>query len=145
MDVFETDGISGLPVGLPTRLTFVYDADGTLRGEVTYIVGHLLGRLSCSMCDISHGPLGRRKAWIAWANALAGHGIEVVTLHRDELNASLSTVIAGHFPVAVATYSDGTERVVLNKMQLEACEGKVALLNTALASVGLIPEGLPVS
>lgn len=36
----------------------VYDADHTLAGEVAYVVGKLLGRRHCALCDVTH-PLAR--------------------------------------------------------------------------------------
>jgi hypothetical protein len=130
----------------PQRLTFVYDADGTLRGEVTYVVGHLLGRLECAMCDISHSPLGRRKTWIAWVNRLASHGIEIETLHRNDLAtthyAELGACIAGRFPCATATGADGSHQFVLGKDELESCSGKLEPLIDLLEKAGLIPSNL---
>ena len=35
------------------RLLVVYDADATLVGEITYIVGHALGLRECAACDIT--------------------------------------------------------------------------------------------
>jgi hypothetical protein len=150
MDISETSS-AGAPqpgpvshgaVTFPNRLTFVYDADGTLRGEVTYIVGHLLGRLSCSMCDISHGPLGRRKSWTAWVQALAVHQVEVVTAHRDELDPDVEACLRGKFPAVVATTISDTHRFVqkvMDKAQLEACQGRVDLLAAHLVAAKIIP------
>ncbi len=42
------------PVRHVVRLIGVYDADGTLRGELGYWVGARLGRRHCSLCDITH-------------------------------------------------------------------------------------------
>jgi hypothetical protein len=129
----------------PSRLTFVYDADGTLRGEVTYIIGHLLGRLSCSMCDISHGPLGQKKTWASWAAALAAHDIEVVTTHRDELTPEVAACLNGNFPAVVATTIGESNQAVMkvvkvmDKAELEACQGRVDLLAAHLVAAGIVP------
>ena len=42
------------------RLTFVYDADGTLVGELRYWFGTLFGASHCSLCDITHSRWRRR-------------------------------------------------------------------------------------
>jgi hypothetical protein len=47
------------------RLVGVYDADGTLRGEVGYWVGARLGRAHCALCDITHSPI-RERSGLAW-------------------------------------------------------------------------------
>jgi len=45
------------------RLVGVYDADSTLRGEISYWVGVRLGRRHCSPCDITHGSVRQRPEW----------------------------------------------------------------------------------
>ena len=45
------------------ELVGVYNADGGVAGEVRYVVGHLLGRAHCSLCDITHSPVRRKRAW----------------------------------------------------------------------------------
>jgi hypothetical protein len=130
------------PSKYPKRLTFVYDADGTLRGEITYVVGHLLGRLECAMCDISHSPYRRKKSWIAWVDELqTKHGIEVVTLHRNDLalDESLRACIGGRLPAAVAIDAEGIHRFVAGKDELTACGGRLEQLIPILVEAGCIP------
>jgi len=63
------------------RLVGVYDADGTLLGELAYEVGHLKGRRSCARGDITHGGIRRRPELDQAAAAL---GVPFDLLHRDE-------------------------------------------------------------
>jgi hypothetical protein len=37
------------------RLVGVYNANGTVGGELAYFLGARLGRAHCSLCDITHG------------------------------------------------------------------------------------------
>ena len=46
-----------------SELIGVYNADGGLVGEATYLVGHLLGRTQCALCDVTHSPVRRKPAW----------------------------------------------------------------------------------
>jgi hypothetical protein len=101
------------------------------------VVGHLLGRLSCSMCSISHGPLGRTKAWKAWAARLEAQGIEVVTAHRDEIDADLRNVVGGRYPAVIATAADGTHTYVLGDPALAECAGSVDALASRLEAAGI--------
>jgi hypothetical protein len=41
------------------RLIGVYNAEGSLRGELAYLLGKLTGRAHCALCDITHGALRR--------------------------------------------------------------------------------------
>ncbi len=47
------------------RLVGVYDADGTVRGELAYWVGARLGRRHCALCHITHGSVRQRPEWKA--------------------------------------------------------------------------------
>ena len=101
------------------RLIGVYDADGTVLGELAYVVGHALGRRSCALCDITHGRLRRRPAFDAAAARL---GVAVELLHRDEQPADLAALTSGELPCVVAETSGG--RVVLVDAEtLVACGG----------------------
>ena len=96
----------------------VYDADGTLLGELGYVVGHLLGRRSCALCDITHGSLKRRPEFDAAAATL---DVPFDLLHRDERSPELVALTDGALPCVVAegdgerssrcNRSNGTSRV----------------------------------
>lgn len=45
------------------ELIGVYDADGTLVGEVRYWIGARLGRTHCGLCEITHGLFTERADW----------------------------------------------------------------------------------
>ena len=55
----------------------VYAADGGVVGELTYVVGHLLGRTECSLCDVTHGPVRRKRAWDEMAAVLVRRAAEI--------------------------------------------------------------------
>jgi hypothetical protein len=39
----------------------IYNADGTILGEISYVAKKLAGRGSCALCDITHGWTGRNR------------------------------------------------------------------------------------
>jgi hypothetical protein len=119
-----------------TRLYCVYDADGTLRGEIAYVVGHLLGRRECSMCDISHGPTGTKKAWSSFVVEQAALGISIITRHRDELSDALRVFIDGRYPCVVAETSTGFEWVA-GIDELRGCAGDLDAFRATLRSAGI--------
>ena len=45
------------------RLIGVYDANGTLRGEIAYWIGARLGRRHCSLCEVTHGLFAVKGDW----------------------------------------------------------------------------------
>ncbi len=107
-------------------LTGVYDADGTIAGEVRYVVMHLLGRAECVLCDITHGPLRRKAAFDELRGRL---GIPFETVHRDEQTPQVAAATAGALPCVVALVDDGADathhEILVDTATLRACAGDV--------------------
>lgn len=74
-----------------SELVGVYDADGSLLGELAYAWGKVRGTRHCGLCDITHSLVRRRPAWDAMAARLP---VPVRLLHLDELDAPLREVVA---------------------------------------------------
>lgn len=119
------------------RLVGVYDADGTLRGEVAYWVGARLGRTHCSLCDITHGTFRRRAGWKACE---AGLPVPFATYHRDDQPHPVRVATDGQVPVVVAE-TDAGHVLMLGTAELAACDGSpdrlVEALEAAAARLGL--------
>ena len=93
-------GLSRWAGGLPvTRVLGVYDADGGLRGEAAYVVGRLLGRRHCSLCDVTHSPVRRKPAWDALVRELE---VPVRVAHRNELTPAEAGGGRGRRPAGAA-------------------------------------------
>lgn len=103
------------------RLVGVYNADGGLRGEFRYLIGHYLRGESCSLCDITHSPF-RRKA--SWDQQVAALGIPFELLHLNELDPTLASFVAGRAACVVAETDEGRELLITND-ELEAADGSV--------------------
>lgn len=80
------------PAVVVVEVLGIYDADGGLRGEMSYVVGKLLGRAHCGLCDITHSAVRRRRAWhvLLPAARLAELQGSVAAFDR-ELRAALAT------------------------------------------------------
>jgi hypothetical protein len=111
------------------RLVLVYDADGGLRGELAYLVGKLRGTAHCSLCDITHGATGEKRAW---KECRTGLGVRVEQLHRNELDAA-QRAAADELPCVLGG-SAGLYVRLLGRAELEACRGDVDALARALAA-----------
>ena len=86
------------------RLIGVYNADGSIRGELTYFVGARLGRAHCSLCDITHGLVRERADW---RTCRASMPVPFDTYHRDDEPAEARAAHRGELPIVLAETSDG--------------------------------------
>jgi len=118
-----------------TEFAGVYDADGGVRGEVTYVIGHMLGRTHCALCDITHSPVRRKPAWDAMVATL---GLPVRLLHRNELHAerdsALASAIQGEPLALVAAHVDGAWQVALTARDLATVGGDIDRFKATLLS-----------
>ncbi|MEY2580421.1 MAG: hypothetical protein QOE09_270 [Ilumatobacteraceae bacterium] len=100
------------------RLIGVYDANGTIRGELAYWFGARLGRRSCALCDITHGVVRERTDWLA---CRAAFPVEFDTYHRDDQPDSVRAAIGDTLPAVVAETTNGM-LVLLGPDDLAACD-----------------------
>lgn len=125
------------PPGGVVRFVGVYDADGTLTGELSYWVNARLGRAHCALCDITHGTFRERAEWRACRDELA---VPFDTYHRDDQPEAVRAVSEGVVPTVLAETAVGLV-VLLGPDEIEGCSGSVeafdAALDAALARHGL--------
>jgi hypothetical protein len=114
--------------GNVTALIGIYHAEGSLRGEVRYLIGKWRGTAHCELCDITHGAL-RMKQEFAAATARLGIPIELV--HLDERTPDVAAASEGHTPCVLARI-DGRLELVLDAAALRECRGEVGRFETAL-------------
>lgn len=111
------------------RLIGVYDADGGLRGEIAYLAGKIAGR-HCTLCDITHSPVRRRREWDSYVSGLP---VPFDVVHRNERSAALERVTEGREACVVAECADGSLVFLLGNDDL-AQAGDVTGLQGAVAS-----------
>jgi hypothetical protein len=110
------------------RLVGVYDADGTLRGEVAYWIGARLGRAHCALCDITHSLVRERSDWKECRTELP---VPFDLFHRDDQPAEVRAAARTQAPYVLA--ETGSEFVLLlDPTALEACSGAVDAFADAL-------------
>jgi hypothetical protein len=122
--------------------TGVYHADGGVRGELAYVVGKLLGRAHCGLCDITHGLVRRKQQWDMF---VAGLGVPFHLAHLNERDSAIADISDGATPCVIA-HADSGLLLVLGSDQLDAANGDVErfaeLLKAALAEHNVrLPAG----
>lgn len=119
------------------ELIGVYNADGGIVGELSYIVGKTFQGKHCELCDITHSPFRRKKSWDEFVGGL-GYPFEL--FHLNELSAELRSFVGEQAPLVILR-REGELSVLLTGQDMAACEGEVAefaqLITTRLAAVGL--------
>jgi len=65
-------------------LYIVYDADGTVAGEMLYLLRKWLGKGHCAACDITHGPRKVKPEWTSLQRT-GWLGVPLFNIHRDEM------------------------------------------------------------
>lgn len=115
----------------------MYDADGSVRGELAYFIGARLGRAHCSLCDITHGLVRERGEWIAWRASLP---VPFETFHRDDQPSEVRAAHGDRVPAVVADTDVGLVPL-LGPDELEMCSGSVEELSDAIEAA-LVRTGL---
>jgi hypothetical protein len=101
------------------RLIGVYDANGTLRGEIAYWIGARLGRRHCSLCEVTHGLFTVKEEWKRCRDGLP---VAFDTFHRDDQPEVVRAATGDRAPVVLAE-TDGGLVVLLEGTQIESAGG----------------------
>ena len=109
------------PAPAAARLVGVYDANGSIPGEIAYWVGARLGTRHCALCDITHGLVREQQEWRECQSSLS---LPFEALHLDEIPPAMAATVKGRAPCVVAERSDGDYEIVIDRAQLERCEGE---------------------
>ena len=117
------------------RLIGIYNADGGLRGEIAYVLGHLVGVAECALCDITHSPIRKKKAWNEVEQRLAEDlGHQMVLRHRNETTEAEAKASAGREPCVLIEGDDGSLSMILDWNDLKAASGSVEVFERILRS-----------
>ncbi len=113
----------------------IYKADGGLVGELTYFFGHLVGVRSCSLCDITHSPVSKKKSYKALEqHMLAEQGIQMRMIHLNERNERELKASEGREPCVLLEYPDRSISMFLDATDLKALNGSVSSLKKLITS-----------
>mgnify|MGYP006929197759 FL=1 len=100
------------------RLHGVYDATGTIVGEIAYFLRRTFMNQHCSLCDITHSTFSRRSTW---DSCVAELGFEFQLHHRNDVPASVASTSGYAPPCVVCEYENGSHELLLNSHELASC------------------------
>ncbi|MFM2373714.1 MAG: hypothetical protein RJA75_610 [Actinomycetota bacterium] len=113
----------------------IYKADGGIVGELTYFFGHLVGVRSCSLCDITHSPVSKKKSYKALEqHMLTEHAIQMRMIHLNERNERERKASEGREPCVLLEYPDQSISMFLDSTDLKALSGSVSSLKKLITS-----------
>ena len=105
----------------------VYKANGGLAGEISYVLGHLIGVKECSLCDITHSPLRKKSAFKAFEKQLLEEfGISFRLVHMNERTEAELAASEGREPCVLLQHADGSMSMFLDFVELKAAAGSVS-------------------
>lgn len=118
-----------MPAPVSASVFAIYNAEGSLAGELRYAMTKALGGTTCALCDITHGwnPRGKR----VWRDC-EGLTKRVQWLHKDEVSPELSVAVANQTLPCVIADLGGCIELLLDCGELESCNGDFAVFEKLL-------------
>ena len=130
-----------MPAPVSASVFAIYNAEGSLAGELRYALTKALGGATCALCDITHGwnPRGKR----VWRDC-EGLTKRVQWLHKDEVSPELSVAVANQTLPCVIADLGGRIELLLDCGELESCNGDFAvfekLLHEKITELNILPS-----
>ena len=109
------------------RLIGVYHANGGLIGELTYVMGKLMGTTHCALCDVTHGMVRMKPEFRGCMDRWP-----ITLLHLNEQWPALARFTDGHTPCVVMEL-DGHFSWVASQAELDSMAGNVDLFAEKVA------------
>ncbi|MGH9135656.1 MAG: hypothetical protein ACRD0G_01245 [Acidimicrobiales bacterium] len=122
--------------GTPTRpqtarirsLVGVYNAVGSLRGELAYAAAKLSGRAHCALCDITHRGVRHSRAFDEACQSLP---VDIELVHLQSRSDEVLAASDGRAPCVLAR-TDSAVVMLLGPDELAACKGSPDALVAAI-------------
>jgi hypothetical protein len=99
-----------------TEFIGIYDADGGIAGELRYALGVIFQGRHCSLCDITHGRLNRKREWDEACQALPA---PFTLLHLNERSPEIAAACTQGVPTILIRLSDECIQPLLGPDDLE--------------------------
>ena len=93
---------------------FIYNADGSFFGEISYFLKKLSGRDKCKLCDLSHNLIFQKKSWDDFLKELDR---PYRVLHINELPDSIKQLNL-NYP-SILLEKDGSFEVLVSRKDFE--------------------------
>ena len=103
------------------KIYCIYNAEGSIFGEIRYLYNKYIKDIKCSMCDITHNTLSEKREW---KKRCLESPFKIECLHLDELPKDIENLVEGNTPCVVAKTSS-TNEIIIEDKELIAMKGNV--------------------
>ena len=103
------------------KIYCIYNAEGSIFGELKYLYNKFIRDIKCSMCDITHNTLSEKREWKKRCTASS---LKIECLHLDELPKDIENLVTGNTPCVVAK-TNSTNEIIIKNEELIAMKGNV--------------------
>tara|TARA_B100000575_G_C22643068_1_gene395826 strand:+ start:77 stop:469 length:393 start_codon:yes stop_codon:yes gene_type:complete len=103
------------------ELICVYDADGSLLGELSYLWKKTFHSFTCSMCDITHNYISTKKKW---KTAVQNCKYDISTYHLNDQPTLIKETTLNNTPCVVKV-EDGSSSILISNDELKTIDGNV--------------------
>ena len=101
----------------------IYNANGSIIGEISYLWKKLLSDFDCSICNISHNTFTEKRIW---KKEMSKSKYKIEMLHLDEQSEDLKSFTKDVTPCVVSENDSGFE-IILRDSELKKINGDVYL------------------
>ena len=94
------------------KIYCIYNAKGSVSGELAYVFKKYVLGFKCSMCEITHNSFAMKRDW---ENKVSQSNINIETVHLDERPKDLEEFSKNKVPCVVGEYQEGYKLILTNE------------------------------
>ena len=124
-----------IPNKTSLKIYCIYNAKGSILGEITYLWKKLFLNFDCSLCNVSHNTFTEKQLW---KKEISKFKYKLEMLHLDEQPENLQMFTEGLTPCVVSN-NESEFNLIMDRDQINKLNGSVQLffkkLNTKLLEI----------
>ena len=113
--------LSGMSKNSTITIYCIYNAKGSIIGELKYLLLKYFYGFKCSMCEITHNSFSEKKEW---GNQISQSSYTIKAVHLDEQSDDLYQFSIGKAPCVVGENSKGF-KLIFTSDELNSFKGDV--------------------
>ena len=103
------------------KIYCIYNAEGSLFGEINYLWKKYTSNFKCSLCDITHNIFFEKYEWKKNAQKIK---VKLETIHLDEQSSTLKKITKSKTPCVILK-KNNKYTFLVNNFELDKMKGDV--------------------